>query len=49
VKLTKKMFFLSNVLSDQMDISDDDQMDWEVVEPLAPGMTNLQIESCLKG
>jgi hypothetical protein len=38
-----------NILSDQMDISDDDQMDWEVVEPLAPGMTNLQIESCLKG
>ena len=38
-----------NILSDQMDISDDDQMDWQVVEPLAPGMTNLQIESCLKG
>ena len=38
-----------NILSDQMDISDDDQMDWQVVEPLARGMTNLQIESCLKG
>ena len=38
-----------NILSDQMDISDDDQMDWQEVEPLAPGMTNLQIESCLKG
>jgi hypothetical protein len=38
-----------NILSDQMDISDDDQMDWQVEEPLAPGMTNLQIESCLKG
>jgi hypothetical protein len=24
-------------------------MDWQEVEPLAPGMTNLQIESCLKG
>jgi hypothetical protein len=32
-----------NILSDQMDISDDDQMDWQVVEPLAPGMTNLQV------
>jgi hypothetical protein len=32
-----------NILSDQMDISDDDQMDWQVVEPLARGMTNLQI------
>ena len=38
-----------NILLDQMDISDDDQMDWQVEEPLAPGMTNLQIESCLKG
>jgi hypothetical protein len=38
-----------NILSLQMDISDDDQMDWQEVEPLAPGMTNLQIESCLKG
>ena len=38
-----------NILSDQMDISDDDHMDWQEVEPLAPGMTNLQIESCLKG
>ena len=35
-----------NILSDQMDISDDDQMDWQVEER---GMTNLQIESCLKG
>ena len=39
-----------------MDISDDDmqsdQMEWAdslEVEPLAPGITNLQIESCLKG
>ena len=38
-----------NILSHQMDISDDDQMDWQEVEPLAPGMTNLQRESCLKG
>ena len=38
-----------NILLDQMDISDDDQMDWQVEEPLAPGMTNLQIESCSKG
>jgi hypothetical protein len=30
-----------NVLSDQMDISDDDQMDWEVVEPLAPGILDV--------
>jgi hypothetical protein len=25
------------------------QMYWQEVEPLAPGMTNLQIERCLKG
>jgi hypothetical protein len=24
-----------------MDISDDDQMDWEVVEPLAPGILDV--------